>query len=317
MDEAPFISVCIPAYQRTGFLKRLLDSISIQNYPNFEVVITDDSPGSEVQELVEQHPVRSKIRYYRNQATLGTPENWNEALRKAKFDWIKIMHDDDWFSGPDSLTDFASTIRNSGTSFYFSAYSNVYPDGRVKQVSISDRLLNAFRQNPVNLIAANRIGPPSVVIFKKDLSVLFDNRLKWLVDIDFYIRYLNAHPPPVYTSKNLIQIGISDSQVTQSSFGNRKVEIPERFLLNEKLKPADLNNLIVFDSWWRFIRNMRIRDEKDISESGYPGPVSEVIKSMIRFQKKIPKYILTNKPSSKILMTLHYLLTRGNLNKFR
>jgi glycosyltransferase involved in cell wall biosynthesis len=310
MDEAFFISICIPAYQRTAFLKRLLDSISIQTYPYFEVVITDDSPGFEVQELVELHPVRSKIRYYKNDVTLGTPENWNESLRKAKYDWIKMMHDDDWFSNPESLHVFADTISKSENTFYFSAYTNVYPNGRVQQVNISGRHLNALQQNPVKLMAANRVGPPSVVIFKKDLSVLFDSRMKWLVDIDFYIRYLNVHPSPVHIKKNLVLIGISDSQVTKTSFGNREVEIPERFLLNEKLKPASLNNLIVFDSWWRFIRNLQILDEEEISENGYRGPVPETIKSMIRFQKKIPKNILRNKPSSKILMTISYLLNK-------
>ena len=106
MGEDPFISICIPAFGRIDYLKRLLDSIYIQTYPHFEVVITDDSPGFEVKELAEQHPLRPKIRYFKNQATLGTPENWNEGIRKAKYDWIKIMHDDDWFSGPSSLRKF-------------------------------------------------------------------------------------------------------------------------------------------------------------------------------------------------------------------
>ena len=51
---------------------------------------------------------------------------------------------------------------------------------------------------PEVLLAANRIGPPSVVIFKKDLNVLFDSRMRWLVDIDFYIRYLKKHGTPEF-----------------------------------------------------------------------------------------------------------------------
>ena len=119
MEAAPFISICIPAYRRTEFLKRLLDSVEIQTYTNYEVVITDDSPDVSVQELVEQHAVRSKIRYYKNPKTLGTPENWNEGLRYARSEWIKIMHDDDWFSGPESLAGFAEAIRKTDYGFYF------------------------------------------------------------------------------------------------------------------------------------------------------------------------------------------------------
>ncbi|HEY4935407.1 MAG TPA: glycosyltransferase, partial [Puia sp.] len=63
MGEAPFISICIPAYQRSGYLRRLLDSIEIQTFHRFEVIITDDSPGSELQDLVENHPLHPMIRY--------------------------------------------------------------------------------------------------------------------------------------------------------------------------------------------------------------------------------------------------------------
>jgi glycosyltransferase involved in cell wall biosynthesis len=93
----PFISVCIPAYKRTEFLKRLLDSLMIQNFKNFEVVITDDSPGNDVKTLVQGYS-ELPIKYFRNEHALGTPENWNEGLRQAKGGWIKIMHDDDWFT---------------------------------------------------------------------------------------------------------------------------------------------------------------------------------------------------------------------------
>jgi glycosyltransferase involved in cell wall biosynthesis len=44
----PLISICIPAYKRTEFLQRLLDSIDIQTFKNFEVIVTDDSPGNDV-----------------------------------------------------------------------------------------------------------------------------------------------------------------------------------------------------------------------------------------------------------------------------
>ena len=52
--KTPFISICIPAFQRVDYL-RLLDSIEIQSFRDFETVISDDSPGHEVQELIRNH----------------------------------------------------------------------------------------------------------------------------------------------------------------------------------------------------------------------------------------------------------------------
>ena len=309
MEESLFISICIPAYRRTDFLKRLLDSIWIQTYLDYEVVLTDDSPGTEVQELADRHPLKSKIRYFKNAVTLGTPENWNESVRRASYEWIKIMHDDDWFSGPESLKEFAAVVRDGRNCFYFSSFINTYPDGKTKTIHISSHQLRGLKNKPEILLAANRIGPPSAVIFKKDPSIVFDNRMQWLVDIDFYIGYLNRHPHAIHIPKNLVCIGISDTQVTRASFGNRKIEIPERFALFEKINPNALRNITVYDSWWRFVRNMQIRDTSEISANGYKGMVPVPIQSMIVHQSYIAPSLLRVGFFSKLLMFIHFLRT--------
>ena len=42
----------------------------------------------------------------------------------------------------------------------------------------------------------------------------------------------------------------------------------------------------VFDSWWRFIRNLKIRDEQINQESGYKGKIPGFIRAMIKSQQK-------------------------------
>jgi glycosyltransferase involved in cell wall biosynthesis len=314
MGATLFISICIPAYQRTAYLKRLLDSIEIQTYRHFEVVITDDSPGAEIRDLIENHPVMPMIRYVKNQRTLGTPENWNECIRAARADWIKVMHDDDWFSGPESLRIFADSIFKNKALLYFSAYSNVFQDARLDSISPKPSQLNLIERLPESLFASNRIGPPSVVIFKKDDTVLFDHRMKWLVDIDFYIRYIKKHGRPEYISKELVHIGISETQVTKVSFGMPEIEIPERFLLGEKLDESSIKHIVIFDAWWRFLRNLRIRNIGQIRQSGYNGNIPVIIQKMILYQAGIPESLLNLGPFSKVFMFSFYLRNRKKLN---
>src|ERR1700710_2225558 len=127
MPQLPLISICIPAYKRTDLLKRLLDSIAIQDWKDFEVIVTDDSPDDSVYTVCRQYEGLFLLHYYLNSSPLGTPENWNEGIRKAKGKWIKLMHDDDWFAGSDSLGVFAGTVSaDPGVSFIFSAYTNSY-----------------------------------------------------------------------------------------------------------------------------------------------------------------------------------------------
>src|SRR5439155_18647369 len=89
MTNKPLVSICIPAYKRVEFLKRLLESISIQSFKDFEVIITDDSPTNEVYELSQAYKDKFTLFYSKNAVAVGTPENWNEAIRHAKGEWIK------------------------------------------------------------------------------------------------------------------------------------------------------------------------------------------------------------------------------------
>jgi len=60
MTNSSEISICIPAYKNVGFLERLLHSISIQSFADYEVVITDDSPDDSVKNLYRIIPFQNQ-----------------------------------------------------------------------------------------------------------------------------------------------------------------------------------------------------------------------------------------------------------------
>ena len=306
------ISICIPAYRRTAFLKRLLDSLVIQRWKNFEVVITDDSPDEQVRDLCLPYMSGLALSYSKNPIALGTPQNWNEAIRLAKAPWIKLMHDDDWFADENSLGSFVTALQqNPEASFIFSAYRNVEPDGRQgPSVLLSPFWYRQLKHNAAVLFSHNVIGPPSVVLFKRRDSLEFDARLKWVVDFDFYIRYLAANKP-LYIPKPLVLIGISESQVTRDSFMNPQVEVPENLLLLLKTGEGQLKNIFVFDAFWRLVRNLGLRGEADIRQAGYRGAIPAPIAAMMRFQKSIPASLKRWGPASKFLMVLCYIFCRA------
>jgi glycosyltransferase involved in cell wall biosynthesis len=309
MSSTALISICIPAYKRVEFLKRLLDSIARQVFRDFEVIVTDDSPDQAVKVLCDSYMVQLPLRYFRNQQALGTPENWNEAIRQTKGQWIKIMHDDDWFVNENSLGAFAAAIvRRPRTSFIFSAYHNIFLDeNRSEDMFVPKGRYKYFLKNNTVLFANNIIGPPSVVLYKNEGDIFFDPTVKWVVDIDFYIRYLNGRTP-VYIDKILVNVGMGSQQVTRDCFRLRPVEIPENLYLLNKVGVNNLENILVYDAWWRLMRNLEIRSPEDISSSGYAGKIPAVILSMIAWQNKVPLRLLRLGGFSKIYMFLHYLI---------
>lgn len=312
MKEAPFISICIPAYNRVHFLRRLLDSIAGQTFRDFEVILSDDSSSAVIAELEADY--NFEIKYFLNNTALGTPENWNAAIRKASGKWIKLMHDDDWFSTPDALQEFADAAKRNPGKFLFSAYNNVSDDGRSELVSPEAWRMRYLATFPSLLIAKNFIGPPSVVMHPNDGRFDYDRRMKWLVDIDMYLRRLKSDRY-FFIDKALINVGVGASQVTASVKANAAVEIPEHLLLIEKEGIKTLTNPVVYDYWWRFFRNFNIRNENQLREFGYTGNIPFIFQRIMSSQKKLPRKLLKFGPASKAMMYAHFLANRNDIQK--
>jgi glycosyltransferase involved in cell wall biosynthesis len=310
MQQNPFFSICIPVFKNVVHLQRLLDSIYIQTFTDFEVVITDDSPDETIGIWLNTNYLHKRVRYFRNKAPLGTPENWNEAIRKANGTWIKLMHDDDWFATEDALNRFYQSTLNTKANFIFSGYRNIFlhDGGRVQEMPFSTKRWKRILDYPPIIYARNIIGAPSTVLVKRDIGELYDNRFKWLVDIDYYIR-LMSKSETLYIALPLINVGQSNSQVTLYTHNKPEVEIPEGLLLQSKLGPESFHHLLYFDVWWRLIRNLGIRDQATFISYASVFSVPSSIYSILNFQRFFPKWALKIGFISKLLMTICWALT--------
>lgn len=311
----PCISICIPAYKRTEFLKRLLDSIAIQTFRDFEVIVTDDSPSNEVEEVTEMYKSKFKLNYYKNENALGTPANWNECIGKANGTWIKLMHDDDWFSTEKSLGIFVSHL-SPQNKFVFSAYKNIHEDSKKgdREILLSYWGRRNIDKHPDILLLQNLIGPPSVTVIHNSVTEIYDTKLKWRVDSDLYARVIKKEKKYVYINNPLINIGISESQVTQSCINNPVVELPEAFVLIKKHGLKSLANIRIYDSWWRLLRNMQIKNEAQLRQyvdEEWPKLILAITDHLAHAPSLILKYGIV----SKIYMLLSFCKNFSILGK--
>lgn len=298
----PLISICIPAYKNPGYLKRLLDSISIQVFKDFEVILTDDSPDDSVSVILEQYSNTFPIQYFKNNIALGTPANWNFAISKATGEWIKIMHHDDWFPSEQSLENFAVAAQNNnGNNFIFSGFTEIKSRGGRKEYLISNTEQISLKKSALNLFRQNFIGHPSTTLIKNNRKTWYDANTKWVVDFEFYIRCLEE-TGFIVIPKSLINIGIHDTQVTKEAFRNPVIEIPENLYLLNKLGDDILKNFFVYDYYWRLFRNLGIRSIRQVELYANGNTIPDAIKKMLQFQLKIPLSVLRKGLFSKILM---------------
>jgi hypothetical protein len=220
------------------------------------------------------------------------------------------MHDDDWFATSKSLQIFADHSHQN-KKFIFSAYTNYFENDphKMQQMFMPASWGKKVLKEPNVLLAKNVIGPPSVTMLHKSIDLRYDERLKWRVDMEYYIRILQGQQSFEYINQPLINVGVSESQVTQSCIYNPSVELPEGFILLEKHGINSLRNIWVYDAWWRLLRNMRIRNEKELrlyKDERWP----RVIVKMLKHLNRIPYPLLKNGVISKTAMSTSFLFNK-------
>jgi hypothetical protein len=279
----------------------------IQSFTDYEIIITDDSPDHSVENFVTG--LNIPVNYNKNTSPAGTPENWNIAISKCTGTWIKLMHDDDWFTSSESLGIFKKNIDDyPGVDFFYCAYNNVNLDTntvKVERNTFVDRYFT--KHDPFYLLKKNYIGNPSCIVVKHSVKEKYNNKLKWIVDIEFYIRLLLKNKKNKYIPDVLVNVGIHDEQVTKYSFRKPEVEIPENFMLLEDYGTSILKKIVTYDYYWRLLRNLKIKSDTELKKY-YPSMLNNsTISSMIGTQRKIPHYLLQNGFISKGLMLFSYI----------
>ena len=306
-----FISICIPTYNEVDKLRTLLHSVAIQHFKDYEVIVTDDSPNEFSKDLIRKEFSFLNIRYVHNEIAKGTPENWNYAISLAKGEWIKLMHHDDWFTNENALDDFVQKARQvkDNCNFIFSAYQNVFL-GKDRSEAVFAGALSRIlvKKMPLLLFKKNIIGNPSCTLIRNtpSISLRYDNKLKWIVDFEYYISLINSGITFNYIPKPLISVGIHESQVTAGVQLNPAVEIPEAVYFLKKHGPSSVKNIFLYDYLWRLIRNLGIRDQQQFDQYLKEPGADIVFSRIIREQKKIKTSYLKRGIVSKLLMTVSY-----------
>lgn len=96
MKEHALVSILIPAYN-PAFFETAISSALSQTWPNFEIIICDDSRDDSVRLLSERLIANpgSRIKYFKNEARLGEEKNVLRCLQEAQGKYVKFLYDDD------------------------------------------------------------------------------------------------------------------------------------------------------------------------------------------------------------------------------
>src|SRR5262249_25354046 len=93
-SKKPRVSVILTVYKRTNYLADALNSVLVQTYENFEVIVADDSGTAASRDIVAGHK-DARVRYLPNPTTLGITRSLVRAANQARGQLISVLNDDD------------------------------------------------------------------------------------------------------------------------------------------------------------------------------------------------------------------------------
>lgn len=105
-ERLPLVSVGVPVYNGAPYVRLALDALLDQDYPSFEVVISDNASSDDTPAICLEYAARdSRVRYHRNEVDAGAGPNFLKVLSLAKGEYFMwAAHDDLW------EPDFISTL---------------------------------------------------------------------------------------------------------------------------------------------------------------------------------------------------------------
>ncbi|MGM1055651.1 MAG: glycosyltransferase family 2 protein [Bacteroidota bacterium] len=126
MNKQPKITVVIPVYNAQRYIRRCLESIIIQSYENFEVILINDGSTDSSKSILQKYiTVDHRFRYF-SQINAGPSVARNLGIKEAKGDYLSFVDADDWVS-PDYLEKLITPMLNKDVDLVCAGYYEVNP----------------------------------------------------------------------------------------------------------------------------------------------------------------------------------------------
>ena len=243
------VSVVIPFYNRSKFLKRLLDSIEIQTLPPKKIFIVDN--GSSLEEtniawyLIQSHPLFIKCSFLSTMKSGNANYARNLGYDLSETKYVAFLDSDDWWE-ENHLSRSIECLKRSDKVAVYSGAIVHNPKGRMVNSSID---ITSF-DNPFSLILSNcgYLAQTSSYIINKDIlqyTVIWDEKLKRHQDFDYFASIFYKTSGWCYCSEVNVNI---DWNHTANSLKN--IDFASLILFYEKWKdkiPLEVKRLYLLE----------------------------------------------------------------------
>lgn len=195
MDEV-FVSIIIPAYNCTNFIRQALDSALAQDVP-LEIIVINDCSKDDLDLVMKEYIRYPQIHYLQNEKNMGASATRNKGVALAKGKYVAFLDADDYWE-TDKLKKQLQRIEETQTVICSTARELMQPDGTLTGYVIPVKCEYTFRDIRLH----NQINCSSVLI-KTEVAREFpmchddchEDYLMWLKVLQKYERGCAVNEP--------------------------------------------------------------------------------------------------------------------------
>lgn len=132
------VTIGMPVYKRLNYLPQALSSVYAQDYPNIELIVSDNGMnGSKVSDLVNEYYPRP-YRFRQNHVSVDAAVHFNQIIHEASGEYFLLLGDDDEIS-PNYVSELSGVLDNhQRVSVAFSQTVAIDESGRTLRSSNED-----------------------------------------------------------------------------------------------------------------------------------------------------------------------------------
>jgi glycosyltransferase involved in cell wall biosynthesis len=198
------ISIVTPVYtMKDGLSERFLveyfANLMGQTYTNFEVIISDQSTGDNLKDIVDVFSNVLDIVYIKNKSGIkNAANNVNHGLKYATGDIVKLLYMDDFFVDANALFKIKTGFEIKEGKWLISGF--ICCDE--KKTKFYNQREPWYGNKYVN--GDNVTGNPSNYSVRRDCALEMDENLLWIVDGEYFYRSYHHYGDPIMIKDTLV-----------------------------------------------------------------------------------------------------------------
>lgn len=193
--EGQLVSVVIPTYKRSDYLKRAIDCVISQTYTNWELLVVDDNDDDskdreETETFMKRYADDPKVKYLKHNKNKGGGAARNTGIINSTGRYVAFLDDDDeWL--PTKLEEQVACFEraNDNVAVVYTGTRKVdSTSGSTESGQVTLPEYRGYLSH--HLLNGNCVGTTSTVMCKTQVltEVSFDESLPAAQDWDLYLR---------------------------------------------------------------------------------------------------------------------------------